>query len=241
MSSPPPTVWITRARPGAERTAERVEALGYAPVIAPVLEARPLPGVTLDLAGVGALAFTSAQGVSAFAALTPARALPVFTVGDATAGAARNAGFAEVVSAQGDVSALAGVIAARRPGGVVLHPSAAQPAGDLVGDLGSRGVSARGVVVYETVAREPVDVLPGWLELTAILVHSPRAAEVVAGFLQSHPLPNPCFLALSPAVAAPLEGVKDARISIAPFPNDASLLSLLSKGRQGREANRSES
>ena len=88
-------IWITRAEPGASRTAEKLRALGHEPVVAPLLQARPLPG-EIGLTGVGALAFTSANGVNAFAERSPERSLPVFAVGDATAAAAHKAGFAEV-------------------------------------------------------------------------------------------------------------------------------------------------
>ena len=81
-------IWITRAAPEAEATAQRVRALGHEPVVASLLEVQA-GGETPDLAGVGALAFTSRNGVRAFAALSPERNLPVLTVGDATAQAAR--------------------------------------------------------------------------------------------------------------------------------------------------------
>ena len=96
-------IWITRAQPEAEATAGRIRALRHEPVVAPVLEVRP----SLDapaLEGVGALAFTSRNGVRAFVALTPERDLQVFTVGDATAAAAREAGFTDVASASGDAA-----------------------------------------------------------------------------------------------------------------------------------------
>jgi uroporphyrinogen-III synthase len=60
-------VWITRARPEAEATAARIAALGWTPLIAPLLEIRPLPA-PLELEGVGALAFSSRNGVRALAA-----------------------------------------------------------------------------------------------------------------------------------------------------------------------------
>ena len=49
-------VWITRAQPGADATAERVRALGHEAVVAPLLAVRPLSDVEIDLTGVAALA-----------------------------------------------------------------------------------------------------------------------------------------------------------------------------------------
>jgi len=82
------------------------------------------------LTGIAALAFTSRNGVAAFAALSDDRSLPVFTVGDATAEAARTAGFAAVRSAAGALEDLARLLAEAAPG-LVLAPGALEPSGDL--------------------------------------------------------------------------------------------------------------
>ncbi|MEO8925963.1 MAG: uroporphyrinogen-III synthase, partial [Caulobacteraceae bacterium] len=168
-------VWITRALPGALVTARRVRGQGFEAVVAPLLAVRALGEGPIDLKGIGAIAFTSANGVAAFAVRSPARGLPVFAVGEATAAAARAAGFARVRSADGDVEALATAIAAHGDelDGAVLHPGAAEPAGDLVAQLASLGLEARSMAIYETVP-EPVSaglraMMPGF---HAVLVHS---------------------------------------------------------------------
>src|SRR5262245_38438369 len=93
MASRKQRIWITRAQPGADVTAERVRALGHEAVVAPLLAVRMIPDVSIDLRGVAALAFTSANGVRAFADASGERGLKVFAVGAATASAARAAGF----------------------------------------------------------------------------------------------------------------------------------------------------
>ena len=60
-------IWITRAQPAADVTAERVRALGHEAMVAPLLAVRPVEPEPIDLEGVAALAFTSANGVRAFA------------------------------------------------------------------------------------------------------------------------------------------------------------------------------
>ncbi|HET6969964.1 MAG TPA: uroporphyrinogen-III synthase, partial [Phenylobacterium sp.] len=107
MASRRQRIWITRAQPGADATAERVRAMGHDAVVAPLLAVRPLLDVPVDLRGVAALAFTSANGVRAFADVSGERNLKVFALGAATAQAARAAGFKSVLSADGDVEALA--------------------------------------------------------------------------------------------------------------------------------------
>jgi uroporphyrinogen-III synthase len=216
-------IWITRAEPGASRTAETLRAMGHEPVVAPLLEVYPLPG-PIELEGVGALAFTSANGVRAFAERSPERSLPVFAVGDATAAAAKKAGFAEVASASGDVNALADLIAthAGRLKGRVLAPGPREPAGDLPGALAAQGIAARALALYETLPLAPPRNLG---PIDAVLIHSPKAAERLALVLDGKP--GPAAYCISAAAAAPLAGRPFARIEWAEHPDEDSLLKLL--------------
>jgi len=218
-------IWVTRAEPRAAATAARLRALGFDPVVVPVLEAQPITGAVIDLDGVDALAFTSAAGIAAFAALTGERDRAVFTVGDATAKAAREAGFADVRSAGGDVHALADLIAAATPPpSLVLNPTAAEPAADLPALLAERGVPAHTSIVYET--RETArGAAPTGLD--GVLIHSAKAAVALARRLAGSDVSAVTVYAISPAAAAPLSGLGWRRIAIAPFPNEAALLNLL--------------
>lgn len=217
-------VWVTRTAPEAAATAARVEALGHTAIVAPVLEARAIPGATLDLAGIDALAFSSAHAVAAFAALSDARALPVFTVGAATAERARRAGFTHVRSADGGAAALAALIAVAEPRpSLVLHSAARDPAADLVALLAARGVEARALAVYQAVPTG----LAGAPAADAILIHSARGAERVAALTAPAARGGLAVYAISPAAAAPLHGLGFAQIVAAPRPNEAALLALL--------------
>jgi uroporphyrinogen-III synthase len=229
-------VWVTRALPGAEGTARRVRALGLQAVIAPLIQIRTLSGGPIDLTGVGALAFTSANAATAFAERCAERSLPVFAVGDATAAVAQAAGFSSVRSAGGDVAALAKAIAPFKDEfkGAVLHPAAAQPAGDLVAALARIGVKTRAIAVYETrPAKVPPDILAMIPRMDVALLHSPRAAGVLARLLRRHPAAGLIALCLSPAVAAPLAAAGLARVQAAPLPSEEALLHLLSDLRGG--------
>ncbi|WP_288759400.1 uroporphyrinogen-III synthase, partial [uncultured Brevundimonas sp.] len=141
MTSRAPRVWITRAEPGAARTAARLLALGMEPVVRPLLAIQTLSPELPDLDAFAALAFTSVNGVAAFAGLSARRDRPVFAVGDATAQAARDAGFARVDSADGDLAALARRIAAGAAG-PVLAAVAETPAGDLAAAVRRAGGGA---------------------------------------------------------------------------------------------------
>ena len=223
---PAPDVWVTRARPGAEATAARLRERGRQPLVAPLLEVRMLD-VRLDLAGAGALAFTSANAVEAAGA--GALHLPVFTVGDATADVARRAGLSRVESASGDVAALAALIVLRRESfeGAVLHPAAAEPAGNLVALLAHAGVRARTVAAYETLPAEPsAAARAAWPGLAAVLLHSPKAARRLVEATAGWPLSEARVLCLSDAVAQALGGDR-LRATVAARPDEDALLNLL--------------
>lgn len=216
-------IWVTRAEPGASATAERLRALGHDVVVSPLLSVRPIEVAAPDLEGVGALAFSSATGVARFAELVPDRDLPCFAVGDATAAAARAAGFLDVRSADGDVTALARLIVAAQPDGAVLHIGPSEPAGDLTGILVQGGVPARFLAVYET---SPMLASPAPEGLDAIVIHSPKAARILAAMTEPR-LRTLRILALSEACAAPLREAGFASLQAAASPREEALLELL--------------
>jgi len=227
------TVGITRALPGARATADRVASLGFDPILAPLLAIQPMGEGPIDLTGVGALAFTSGAGLRAFAARSAVRDLPVFTVGAATARAARAAGYKNVSSAEGDVAALALFIhAAPRPGGTILHAGAAEPAGDLAGALTAMGIAARRLDVYKSIAAAPDPaVLAKLMGADIVLAHSPRAAQVLARVMALTPDRHPAVLCLSRAVATPLVGRARAGLAVAASPTEDALMTLLAAWR----------
>ena len=229
-------IWVTRTAPDAEATAARLRTLGHAPLVAPLLEVRASGAASPSLDGVGALAFTSRNGVTAFASVCAERGLPVFAVGEATARAARGAGFGEVQSADGDVQALAALIANRRERftGALLHPGAHEPADDLPGALKALGINARAHPMYRTdPATLPLAVTAALaarpVELDGVLVHSARAAECLAALpeLQRAAQSITAFC-ISPAAAAPLRSLDLRSVAIAPQPDETALLNLLS-------------
>jgi uroporphyrinogen-III synthase len=225
-------IWITRAQPGADGTAERVRALGHDALIAPLLAVRALPDVEIDLSGVAALAFTSANGVRAFADIHGERTIRVFAVGAATAQAARAAGFKLVLSADGNVEALAEGIGQRRGElrGAILHLGAAEPAGDLVGGLEKQGVVARSLTLYETVPAPLDPEAASQLVLAdAVLLHSPRAAQLLNAILKQYPAPKLRVLGLSKAVVKPLARAKLGSRAFPSMPLEGALLNLIDR------------
>ena len=218
-------VWITRAQPGAARTAARLMALGFEPVVAPLLTIRPLPQPEPDLTDVTALAFTSPNGVAAFAALSPDRSHPVLAVGDATAAAAIDQGFTDVASAAGDLTALAALIRETDfpADAVILNIGAREPAGDLAAAIGPTP-EVRRLSVYEAIETD----VPTPEAFAAVLIHSPRAAQALAA-LKPTEAANWTVVAISAQAAAPLKALGIADLRLAPHPSDEPMLETLGK------------
>jgi uroporphyrinogen-III synthase len=147
-------VLVTRPLEDAKETARLLEAMGYEAVIAPLLEIRFHDGPPISFEGVQAILATSANGVRALARRTSERSLPVFCVGPQTAEAARDAGFTEIKSADGDAKALAACVTQwASPGaGLLLHATGQEAEGKLESDLTRAGFSVRRETLYEAAA-----------------------------------------------------------------------------------------
>ncbi|MEM9012947.1 MAG: uroporphyrinogen-III synthase [Pseudomonadota bacterium] len=153
-----------------------------APVIAPLIEVVSEPA-DIDLDGVQALLFTSANGVVEFARRSPRRDIPCLCVGARTATVAAQHGLA-AESADGDASNLAGLaMSAFLPGaGTFLHLRGRDQAGDLVGALLAEGVEARETILYAAEPRPLAAEVRARMtrgEMDAVTVFSTRTASLL--------------------------------------------------------------
>jgi uroporphyrinogen-III synthase len=197
-----------------------------------------LRDVALGAGPWDALVLTSANAAQALAQ-HPRRAellaLPVYVVGGRTAVAARDAGFAEVESADGGVDQLVGLIGARPRGTALLYLAGADRAGNLAGDLAAVGIDVHTVVVYRAVRATalpaPVQVALATRQLDGVLHFSRRSADVyldcarMAGVLDSALAVS--HYCLSRQVAEPLVAAGAAKVRIAPQPEEAALIKLV--------------
>ncbi|GAC1347642.1 MAG: uroporphyrinogen-III synthase [Acetobacteraceae bacterium] len=142
-------VLITRPEPDASETAARVAALGFEPIVAPVLRIR-LGSVT-GPAQVDAILVTSRNAVPALPERY--RHVPLLAVGSATAARARAAGFATVLDAEGDAAALAGLARERcAPHARLLLVHAQGQGGPLLSMLRTSGFRVHGRRGYAVVS-----------------------------------------------------------------------------------------
>ncbi len=228
---------ITRPTADAVPLVEALAARGHDTVVAPMFEIDFSAPEPVDLTGVQAVLLTSANGVRALAGLTPRRDLPVLAVGDATAAAARAAGFDDVASAAGDVTALARLAADRLdPGrGALFHAAGKQVAGDLKGMMEAAGFEVRRAVLYRTRAAGalPVAAIAALTNgtLDGVLFFSPRTAEVFVRVVRAAGLTDGLAslyaLCLSRAVAERLQPEAWCAVRVAGRPDTAALLALL--------------
>ena len=173
--------------------------MGQRVVIAPVMDIVPRePGP--PVVG-GTLVFSSANGVAAAAGQGLSRALPVVTVGEATARAARAAGW-QARCAGPTADALVAALVADPPAGPLLHLHGAHARGDVATRLRRAGIDARDRVIYDQPERpltaEARAALAG-AEPVILPIFSPRSAALLSRDVKA--LAPLHVIALSPAVA----------------------------------------
>ena len=167
--------------------------------------------------------------------MTQLHALPVFAVGQRSAQAMAAAGFADVSSADGDVSELAHLAAARmQPGASLLYLAGEDRSGDLAGDLRARGFAVQTAVIYRAVAaaslpRVAAEALASGID--GVLHFSRRSAEAYVEAARGTDMLaaalKPVHFCLSAQVAEPLARAGAADIRAAAEPSEAALIALI--------------
>ena len=249
-------VLVTRPEPGAARTAERLSRLGHDAALMPLFQATvtaslddlpPVPEIS-GLIATSARAFDMFEGVDVAAA--GIANLPVNAVGPATAQAAREAGFANVLQGGGTARALSQELAAAE----------AQSPGDFKGNLaGSQKVlvylagEPRTPVIEAALEAQKIDhvvvecykmseisystdiVISDILSPApdVILLYSSRAARRFTALTSAENMDDflrfSRFLCLSASISSELPAEWQARALVAERPEEDSLIRSLAK------------
>lgn len=230
-------VLVTRPRLDADTTVVELAARGHTHVVAPLFAVTFYTDKVVNLDGVQAILITSANGVRALTKVTDRREFPIMAVGTASASVARDSGFNNVISAGGDVEALAELVAAllSPTDGPLLHVAGSVIARGLAERLGATGFTLNRVVIYNA---EPVKQIPSAMEdalrsgtLDAALFYSPRSAAQFVRLLKRAKLTDACgnmlAVALSQPVADKLTPVRFSEVRVAAKPDQTSLLEVL--------------
>ncbi|MCT7377250.1 uroporphyrinogen-III synthase [Chelativorans salis] len=234
-------VLVTRPEPGASRTAARLKARGFVPVVLPLTKIEPLrPGAWPAAAQSSAVAISSANAVRHAPAdlVRDIAHLPAYAVGERTAGAAREAGLTVADAGAGDaerlVERIAGGVA---PGGRVLVLAGLVRRETLEWGLSGAGFAVDVVETYETLPLSPspgeIDAAFGAAPIDAALFYSAFAVEAFgrlherasAGLFE-----GTVFIAISARVAERLPHVPRARVRVAAEPTEEAMFSLLEVG-----------
>lgn len=230
-------VLVTRPLPDGERTAATLRGRGYDVLVAPLMQVKP---IAADLTGErSAVIISSANALRALDArqVSSLLKLPLFAVGQRSADAAREAGFKDVHSANGDAGDLIRLVAASHSdqAATYLYLAGEDRAADLEDELANRGLRVRTVTVYRNVTLNyPTELAQalGKRKIDGVLHFSRRSAENYMNGAKAAGLEQMAQAAqhfcLSDQVAEPLRaaGVVD-QITVAREPNEAALLALL--------------
>jgi len=231
-------VVITRPEPAAERTAAALAARGHGVWKVPLMRIEP---IAADLSGRwGAVIVTSANASGAIAgntAFVALRKLPLFAVGERSAQAARQAGFANIESAGGDVRDLVHLLRERKADATapLLYLAGEDRAADLTAELAVHAIAAEMRVVYRAVTApfppELVAALEVGGDVQAVLHFSKRSADNYLAGARAAGVAEQALAVrhycLSAQVAAPLSAAGAKRVAIAPRPQETALIELL--------------
>ncbi|MEY9180742.1 uroporphyrinogen-III synthase [Bradyrhizobium sp. USDA 326] len=247
------SILVTRPHPDNEATAENLRARGHAVLLAPALRFEPVAFHDESEATYGAVLVTSANAIRAIAPQLPELGLlklPLFAVGEHTAAAAREAGFAEVIVAGGDAASLRDKVvqSARdkvlKKKSTLLYLAGADLSRDLGGELGAEGFR---VVSQTTYRMAPVNHLPrevceGFAAhgVEAVLHYSRRSARAFLDAARDEgveisalAIPHCC---LSEAVASVLREAGASQVLVAAAPNESALFDTLERALRTRLA-----
>lgn len=234
-------VLVTRPEKEGRATAARLAALGHEarlePLTAIVAVEHPALPAAETLQAVTATSLNAVEVLVGRDDLAALRDLPFFAVGERTARAAREAGFTDVRSADGDRRDLvAAITAALDPAsGAILWLVGHDRAGDLVADLAPAGFRVEAVEVYraEPVARlsETTRQAIAAGEIDAGMVFSPRSGAILleklaeCGFSPGS-LRFPVHV-ISEATARPFREAGWREVVVASSPNTDAMLATL--------------
>ncbi|MCB1417666.1 MAG: uroporphyrinogen-III synthase [Notoacmeibacter sp.] len=232
-------VLVTRPEPGASKTAETLERLGYQPIVMPLTSIEThLPFLPEPWPAFTHVVVTSANGLrhAPEILIRRLRGLTVFAVGDATARSARAAGFDSVETGGGGAAGLEAHLLALPVdqirvayiAGVVRRP-------ELELFLTREGIAFNVFETYQTkkvsYSTHEIELLLGEDLVDAVLVHSAETAaalgELPAAGKIGHIIEITNFFAISERVGRALESQGARHVSAASEPSEAAMLDLL--------------
>jgi uroporphyrinogen-III synthase len=202
-------VLVLRPEPGASATVERARQRGLEAVAAPLFEIEQIPWEVPDIQHFDGLLLTSANAVRFGREKLPG--LPVYAVGEATAEAARGAGFEIAATGDAGVQKLLDSIESDLK---LLH---------LCGEDRRTAANARQKITPIVVYRAKAIDNPELGEASVALIHSPRAGRRFAELVEDR---SAIAIAAISEAAAEAAGGGWKAVEIAESPTDEALLAV---------------
>ncbi|MBH5372306.1 uroporphyrinogen-III synthase [Bradyrhizobium glycinis] len=247
------SILVTRPHPYNAATADHLRARGHTVLLAPALKLEPVAFLGESEASFDAVLVTSANAIRAVAPQLPDLGLlqlPLFAVGEHTAAAAREAGFAEVIVAGGDAASLRDKVmqSARdkvlKKNSTLLYLAGADLSRDLGGELGAEGFRVVTQTTYRMAAVKhlPREVCEGFAAhgIEAVLHYSRRsacafldAARDEGVEISALAIPHCC---LSETVAGVLRDAGASQVLVAATPDETALFDTLERALRTRLA-----
>ncbi len=243
------TILVTRPEPDNAATADALRQRGFDVQLAPILQYEALPIRHDDSINYSGLIVTSSNALRAIRSHPLSGqliALPIYAVGKRTADAAKKIGFANVLSADGDVTALRKLIVDAIPKRgrktPLLYLSGSDISGDIASGLASDGITVTTLTVYRMVPVADLDdsVRAAFAAQTieAILHYSPRSAAAFVAAIRGAgleiaalALPQVC---ISEAVARVLREAGATRVVVAEKPQETAVIDALERAQNRR-------
>lgn len=177
---------VTRPKEDAAPLIRELANIGVDAIAAPLFDIRLLPNPNLPKKPWQAILVTSANGIRALVHAVGTQALrkvPVLAVGEATARQANEAGFHNVVSAKGDLTALCKLAVEQLTPqkGPLLYAAGKTVSGDLKALLEAENFSVWKTILYEAIPLAlPSNVISALAEgsADAVALFSKRAAKL---------------------------------------------------------------
>jgi uroporphyrinogen-III synthase len=226
-------VLVLRAEAQAKASAVRLEAAGYAPIVAPVLSVEAT-GAPPPAGAFAAVLVTSANAAPALLSHKQTADRPIFAVGRRTAAMLETMGCSPMLSAP-DAASVARLVGERLAPARLLLIAGRDRKSEPEALLGKLGFE---VVVWEAYDAVAVTSFPetgrtalagGGLD--AVLHYSRRSAETALALVRSAGLQAEFaavrHLCLSDDVAEGLSGLTGATVKVADRPDEDALLALL--------------
>lgn len=246
-------ILVTRPTPDNVTTATTLRGKGFDVLLAPMLRFEPIAFEPDANARFDAVLVTSVNALRALAETSVRQrwlTTPLYAVGERTAQAARDLGFASVMAASGDGASLRDLVIAQmrakalKKSARLLYLAAADRAVDLDDELSPFGFEVVTVTTYRMIAMPelPEDVCAAFTagRIDAVLHYSGRsahsfvAAARAAGLeITALAVPHCC---ISANVAAVLREAGATQVAVAATPDEDALFEALDRAprRQSR-------